>query len=450
MPRVIAAGNGHKANKKDDQEDQKFDLKTRNNATLKVHGLDNLGNTCYLNSVLQVLAKSSELLDMYETAKSVDDTLYYDGQLTDHLLRTLRKINGNDTGAHTNSKIANSNSKTKKKKNRNGNWNAGTINPRRLFSAINEKAPQFIDEFEMHDAHELLVVLLDAIEEEQLGKKNHTLRTKKVIKKKKNKKEKLKSKPGASAKRKVEDSLDINDERMKGEQNRAVKVLFFDSDSYNIDGDYVNYEDGYSMKNYTYWFGSLASCSNNIDCHPSEFYLNPKAMRKSESEHITSVSHSDGEKQTSNRACSTDDNKENQNHDGSSNDHQIDAMSIVCKLFSAGIQRRVICENCGHESQKVDDTCVVSVPLPASNADSKPNKNRDYTASLSQCIDLFSQECFVEGLNCDSCSNKKSDSTKRGARYTNLALCLLFIALQSPKTCGLSIVTLISHEYVCP
>ena len=107
-----------------------------------VPGFNNLGNTCYLNAILQVLIQTPELFSALQHA----------GPLSTQLLMLYQRLSpaGIDRPAKA------------KKRNKKGSC----VTPKALFRICCELCSEIEDEDEMHDAHELLVFLLDTLQVE--------------------------------------------------------------------------------------------------------------------------------------------------------------------------------------------------------------------------------------------------------------------------------------------
>eukprot|EP00057_Strongylocentrotus_purpuratus_P014458 XP_011668932.1 PREDICTED: ubiquitin carboxyl-terminal hydrolase 19 [Strongylocentrotus purpuratus] len=116
-------------------------------------GLDNLGNTCFMNSVLQVLANTRELKDFmlgadFKNEINRDNPLGSGGHLVLSFAVLMRRLWG---GQHK------------------------SIAPSKLKSIISAKASQFMG-FAQHDAQEFMAFLLDGLHEDinRIRKKPYT------------------------------------------------------------------------------------------------------------------------------------------------------------------------------------------------------------------------------------------------------------------------------------
>lgn len=143
--KVVSKKQAHKNHRKADQKE----IKTKNtssdvqhSAEHGVRGLQNLGNTCFMNSVLQVLNQTVPAVDFY-------------------LLRSEKAANATIAGTLS---VAFSVLINKLR-----TPTAGNFSPKGLLSAIVEKAPQFRG-YHQHDAQELLCVLLDGLQTEYEAK----------------------------------------------------------------------------------------------------------------------------------------------------------------------------------------------------------------------------------------------------------------------------------------
>ncbi|KAK4482555.1 hypothetical protein RD792_009715 [Penstemon davidsonii] len=106
-----------------------------------VKGLENLGNTCFFNSVMQNLFAINTLRDYF---RKLDESV---GPLS----ASLRKL-FSDTSSESGLR--------------------GVINPRSLFGSLCTKSPQFRG-YQQHDSHELLRCLLDGLSTEELSARKH-------------------------------------------------------------------------------------------------------------------------------------------------------------------------------------------------------------------------------------------------------------------------------------
>jgi len=105
-------------------------------------GLNNLGNTCFMNATLQALSNTSPLRDYYMSGKFVHEIckcpLSMDGRLAHGFSDLLKMLWAN---THR------------------------TVSPTKLKSLVGEKRPEF-QGYQQHDAQELLTFLLDGLHED--------------------------------------------------------------------------------------------------------------------------------------------------------------------------------------------------------------------------------------------------------------------------------------------
>jgi uncharacterized UBP type Zn finger protein len=123
----------------DDDDDKKKVEKEEENPKLGIVGLCNMGNTCYLNSVLQILSNLDDFrnflfkLDFVDNLKKdVNDTLFC---VTHRIIKHLWETTADD------------------------------LRPRSFREKFVEKQKQFLG-FEQQDSNEALVFLLDILHEE--------------------------------------------------------------------------------------------------------------------------------------------------------------------------------------------------------------------------------------------------------------------------------------------
>lgn len=119
------------------------DIFHSNHKTIGIVGLANLGNTCFFNSALQCLLHSKLLIDYFLTDKYRNDLaptnpLGTKCQLVNAFARLIQYLSSKKSG---------------------------TISPRDLLSILSHYAPHFAD-YGQHDAHELLIFLLDLLHED--------------------------------------------------------------------------------------------------------------------------------------------------------------------------------------------------------------------------------------------------------------------------------------------
>ena len=104
-------------------------------------GLDNLGNTCFMNSTLQCVMRVSTLLDLLMSGDILQDinrSKKTRGAITDSLLRTAQKVFSMD---------------------------GGSVSPHEFRQAVTSWARSFSN-YHQHDAQEFLRFLLDGLHEE--------------------------------------------------------------------------------------------------------------------------------------------------------------------------------------------------------------------------------------------------------------------------------------------
>jgi ubiquitin carboxyl-terminal hydrolase 16/45 len=134
-----------------------------------VKGLQNLGNTCFFNAVMQCLSRSVPLinqrieLEQHPTEKVAllpKRSKQHEPTRSGLLELTLPTVPaGSLTESLTEFIITMNNGSSKGKK-------EGTINPAAMLDEICNKAPRFKG-YQQHDSHELLRELLDALENEE-------------------------------------------------------------------------------------------------------------------------------------------------------------------------------------------------------------------------------------------------------------------------------------------
>ena len=112
-------------------------------STSKYGGLHNMGNTCYLNSALQMVAS----LDNFRSLLNECNITTTESKLRDLLLNVLERLERGET-----------------------------LRPTALKREIDEKTPLFIG-YRQQDSHEFLTTLLDLIDEEYKKEANYYWRT---------------------------------------------------------------------------------------------------------------------------------------------------------------------------------------------------------------------------------------------------------------------------------
>lgn len=128
----------------------------------RVRGLSNLGNTCFFNAVTQCLAQTPFLLSVLNELSKPGEGFELPGgplKLKDEEIN-LPKIEGQlSAWGPLTSALTETLDELRK--------SGGVFNPRKLFSNLTEKWPQF-DGGDQHDSHELLRHLLEGVKTEDL------------------------------------------------------------------------------------------------------------------------------------------------------------------------------------------------------------------------------------------------------------------------------------------
>uniref|UniRef100_A0A7S2S4C7 Ubiquitin carboxyl-terminal hydrolase n=1 Tax=Mucochytrium quahogii TaxID=96639 RepID=A0A7S2S4C7_9STRA len=129
----------------------------------KIYGIPNIGNSCFMNSILQVLAQTPEFLNNLDRTVEIGHEDGRDVGFTSAVLQLLLAVR---TG-----RIANVGKRKKGRKPPTEEKTFKRVDPRYAYGYIMDKAPQ-LGGFGQQDAHELLVEMFRGIEEDEADSKN--------------------------------------------------------------------------------------------------------------------------------------------------------------------------------------------------------------------------------------------------------------------------------------